>query len=248
MWPLVQLPGTDFTIGTYYLLHLVSWLTFLIVGLAITRSRPEFRRHWWWLFYGLVVCDCFGAHLLAQLVKGLEANFWGGPLLFVAWTGLYVLARRIRAYPFLDAWAIAFSASQMLSKGACVAAGCCFGRPTDSVLGVTLRASHGDPTRRLPLPIFEASIHLLTIVVLGLLFAKGGLKGRLVMLLGAIYATLRGGSEALRATPAPSVMDGPLSITQFLCLLVFVFSVTYLLLGWVDGRRVEAHPGCSAGR
>ncbi|MBX6313114.1 MAG: prolipoprotein diacylglyceryl transferase [Isosphaeraceae bacterium] len=54
---------------------------------------------------------------------------------------------------------IAFSISQAFSKSGYFAAGCCYGRPTDSALGVVFHAL-GDPTRRHPMQLYEASFHL----------------------------------------------------------------------------------------
>lgn len=243
MWPSLTLSGTGFAIANYHLLHVIAWFTFYFVGSWFTRSRLDLRRHWGWLFVGFALCDTVGARAAFRLIWGPdEIGFFAGPLLFAALSGAYVVARKVRAYPFLDAWAIAFSAAHVFEKLACLMAGCCFGRATDSPMGVALRAAQGDPTRWQPLPLYEASLHLVTAVVLGLLYARGRLKGQLVMVLGASYGLWRSVIEIARAGRKSPFLDGPLTITQVICCMVIAFSFTYLLSSRADGRRV-ANPG-----
>jgi len=238
MWPSVHLPATDIVISTYHLLHVVGWFAFLLVGLRLTLAWPELRHHWWWLFIGMALSDTVGAHAFASVIRGGHGGgFWGAPLLIALWTGFYVVARRIRAYPMLDVFAIAFSVSQVFEKLACLAAGCCFGRPTTSVLGVTLLASRDDPTRRLPLPLCESSLHLLTAFGLTMLYTHGLLKGRLVMVLGILFGIWRAIVESARPAPNPSLLNGPITITQMICVLSAVFGATYLILDWAETRR-----------
>ena len=238
MWPSFSLPGTGVATSSYHLLHVVGWFAFYFVGSGLTRSRPDLRRHWVWLAVGLAACDTAGARIAFRLIRGWhEDGFFGAPLLFAAVTGAYVVARKVRASPFLDAWAVAFSAAHVFEKGACLAAGCCYGRPTDSALGVALHAAQGDPTRWHPLPLYEASLHLLTALGLGLLYARGRFRGRLVMLLGATYGFWRSAAELARDGRKAAFLDGPLTYTQVACVLAIAFSLTYLLSSRADGRR-----------
>jgi prolipoprotein diacylglyceryltransferase len=238
MWPSLTLPGTGVTISSYHLFHVIGWFTFYLVGSWLTRSRPDLKPHWGWLFVGFALCDTVGARAAFRLIRGSDENgFFGGPLLFAVLSGAYVVARKVRAYPFLDAWAIAFSAAHVFEKGACLAAGCCFGRPTDLAFGVARHAAPGDPTRWHPLPLYEASLHLLTALGLGLLYARGRFRGRLVMLLGATYGLWRSAAELARDGRKAAFLDGPLTYTQVACVLAIAFSVTYLLSSRADGRR-----------
>ena len=238
MCPYITLPGAGLSIASYHLLHVIGWFTFYFVGAWLTRSRPDLKSHWVWLSVGFGLCDTAGARLVFQMIRGRQAaGFSSAPVLFAALSMAYVVARRVRAYPFLDAWAIAFSAAHVFEKVACLMAGCCYGRPTDSPLGVAAHMVLGDPTRYLPLPLFEASLHLFTALGLGLLFARGQFKGRLVMVLGVTYGTWRLLIEPAREGRPSPFMDGPLTIIQVICLLAIVFSATYLLL-----CRAERHP------
>ncbi len=238
MWPSFTLPGLGVPVSTYHFLHVVAWFAFYFAGTALTRSRADLRRHWIWLAVGLAFCDTVGARLAFGFVRGWHGDgFFGGPLLFALLTAAYVVSRRVHAYPFLDTWAVAFSVSHVFEKGACLAMGCCFGRPTSSILGVALHAAHGDPTRSHPLPLYEASLHLLTAGFLGLLYARGWLKGRLVIILGLTYGGWRSAMELARSGLDSTFLGGPLTITQVACLMAIVFSATYLLSGSAGARR-----------
>ena len=243
MWPWITIPGTNETLPTYHLVHAVGWLTFLIVGLATTRNRPDLKHHWWWLYAFLMASDTVGANLLARFVQGRHQGYWGGPLLFAAVTIAYAAVRRVRASPFLDAWAIAFSAAHVFEKGGCLAAGCCFGRRTDSSWGMALGSSPGGvEIRWIALPLYEASLHGLTTIVLASLYARGRLKGRLILLLGVIYATWRAVVEPFRVVPASNLPGIPISSINAVCFLVLGFSLACLLLGWVVDKRGAIHP------
>ena len=261
MYPEISPPGIDVPISTYYLLNVAAWFAFLAVGLALTRSRPDLRRHWFWLFYGMVLCYSIGASLLFRLTEsGIDSfslrqprdqahcgGFWGGPLLFLGWTAAYFLANRIRADPFLDAFAIAWSVAHVLAKLACFAAGCCFGRPTDGAFAVVLPA-HEIPIPRHPTQLYEAALHGLTAVLLCTLHARGWLKGRLVLLLGVIYCTWQPSVDAAEAGHRPTLLGGPFSASQMICLMALVFSLTALLLDHAHRRvAVSRRAPCPQG-
>jgi prolipoprotein diacylglyceryltransferase len=250
MWPEIYLPGADISFRTYQLLNVAGWVAFPVVGLALTRSRPDLSRYWWWLFLGSVVSYSVGSSAVYRLLndgdggpvwlefrtQAVPGGYYGGALLFLAWTSATILACRIRAYPFLDAFAIAFSASQAFAKAACLAAGCCYGAPWDGPLGLAYCAQ-GDPTPRFPIQAAEAGLHLLTALCLGLLYARGKMKGRLILLLGAAYGAWRLGVEPFRAKHAQPLLGGPLTTKQVAGLLVLAFSLTYLLLDFMASRR-----------
>lgn len=241
MWPSFDLPGTGVSISSYHFLHVISWFVFFFVGSTLTRSRPDLRILWVCLAVGLAVCDTAGARLAARLIRGpRDGGFFAGPLLFVVVTTLFVVARKIRAYPFLDAWAIAFSAAHFFEKFSCLAAGCCYGRPTHSAMGVALRAAQGDPTRFLPLPFYEATLHLTTTLALALFYAKGQFKGRLLLVLGVLYGTWRSMVDPARYGRMTPFLGGPLSIVQVACILVAVFSLTYLLSFHIGRVRAKS--------
>ena len=180
MWEGFTLPGTGTLVPGYDFLHLLACLAFYLSGMALTWKRADLHRHWARLALGLAFCDTVGARLFFRLLHGWTTNgFYAAPLLFALISVLYIVTLKIKFSPLLDAWAVAFSVSHIIEKCACLSAGCCFGRPTTFALGIAIRATEGDPTRYHPLPVYEASFHLATAVILGVLFVKGRLRNYL---------------------------------------------------------------------
>ncbi len=240
MWPSIHLSGTGVTISAYHLFHVVAWFVFYFVGTGLTRSRPDLRRHWLLTAVGLALCDTVGARVAFQIIHGRgSSGFFATPLLFAFLTGAYCIARKVRATPFIDAWAVAFSASHVFEKIACLAAGCCFGRPTQSVFGVAIGAMHGDTTRYLPLPLLEASLHLIMALFLALLYRRGLFQGRLVMLLGVFYGFWRSATDLARGGQKSPFLDGPLSVAQVACVLAMIFSLVYLVTKSGESRHAR---------
>jgi len=230
MWPSFTLPTLGVPVSTYHFLHVVAWFAFYFAGTALTRSRLDLRWHWVWLAIGWGACDTVGARLAFRFVHGWHSTgYFAAPLLVAVFTMIYVIVRRVRAYPLLDAWAVAFSVASIFEKAACLAMGCCFGQPTTTLLGVALDASHGVPTRVHPLPLYEMTLHLLTALGLGWLYARGFCRGRLVIILGLVFGVWRAMAELVRGGRGTSFLDGPFTWTQVACFLAITFSLSYLL-------------------
>ena len=231
MWPRIILPGLGVPISTYHLFHVLGWFTFWWVATRWTRTRPDLGRHWAAMVVGLALCDTIGARLVFQLLHGWHSSgFFAGPLLFALFTAVYVVLTQIRADPFLDVWAIAFSMAHVFEKFACLLTGCCFGRPTATPLGVAIFRSQGNSTRYFPLPFLESMLHLLTFFALVACLRNGWFRGRLVMALGVSYGLWRGGVDSLRSGPRSPFLDGPLTLSQIICLGAIAFGLTYLIV------------------
>ncbi|MBX6313115.1 MAG: hypothetical protein IRY99_09415 [Isosphaeraceae bacterium] len=76
-----------------------------------------------------------------------------------------------------------------------------------------------------------------------LLYARGRLRGRLVMVLGAIYGGWRLLIEPVRAVHPLPFLGGPLTTKQVASLLIVVFCTTYLFLDRLSVRRAERRSG-----
>jgi prolipoprotein diacylglyceryltransferase len=255
----IDLLGSGLSVSTFLLLNICGWIAFHYVGLAMLHEHSELRRPWWCLFLGMVLSSTLGSTVAYRLIRGDQAMGWwdrlrsgsettgyfGGPLLFLMWTAACVAVLRIKAYPFLDVFSIAYSVSRAISKVACFAAGCCYGRPTNCIFGLA-RSRLGDPTLRHPVQLYEASLHLLTALCLGILYARGRLRGRLVIVLGLTYGLGRLLIEPLRGSHPVPFLGGPLTAKQMVSLFVVAFSATYLLLDRVGMSRIPEH-GLAAG-
>ena len=240
MWEGIRLPGTGCLIPGYALLDLAACVVFYLSGMALTWNRVDLHRHWGRLALALAFSDTVGARLFFRLLHGWGTNgFYAAPLIFACASISYISICRIKLSPLLDAWAIAFSVSHVIEKCACLSAGCCFGRPTTSGLGMAILAGEGDPTRYHPLPLYEACAHLVTALVLASFYLRGQLKGRLIILLGLIYGTWRLAVDPARAENNAYILDGTVTVTQIVCSVVVVSAIGCL---WATRSWGTDHP------
>ena len=254
MYPEIRLDQFNLTIRNYYALNLTAWFVFLAIGQILTSDKPGQHWRWWWLFLGMVLSYSVGASYLACLAKGgieelrqlpftgtgSRFGLWGGPLLFLMWTGLSWLCWRIPAYPFLDVFAISWSGSQIFAKTACLAAGCCAGRATKLPWGIVFVARE-ETIHRHPTQLYEMILHALTTVALMILFAKGQFRGRLVLMLACIYGIGSPIVEFFEENRRVASFGGPLSMSQMICLGAVAFGATALTLDF-KARRPTPKP------
>ncbi len=256
MYPEIHFTLVNLNIKLYGAMNLAGLLAFLTIGQFLTRSEPDQRWRWWWLFLGMFLCYSIGANALASVMRGgIEGlrtsllfgtggrfGYWGGPLLFVIWTGLSYLTWRISPYPFLDVFAVAWSAAHIFAKIGCLCCGCCFGRSTELPWGLMLD-SLDDHVPRHPTQLYEITEHTLTATLLLSLFMLGKFRGRLILLLGCCHGIASPVIESFEERSRHPITGDPLSGSQMVCLWAFVFSATVLFL---DIRRKTENPSAAA--
>ena len=117
--------------------------------------------------------------------------------------------------------------AQSLGRIGCFLAGCCYGRPTDSWLGVTFpphsMAPSGVPL--IPTQLFSSAGDLLICIILLLVDKKKHRDGLILYLYLILYSVGRFFIEFFRDDSRGSV--GALSSSQFIALLVLAGAVLY---------------------
>ena len=121
------------------------------------------------------------------------------------------------------------SLAQGFGRIGCFLAGCCYGRPTDSPLGVVFPAGSLAPSGvpLLPTQLFSAAGDFLLAAVLLLLDRRGGKEGHLTVWYLALYGTGRFLLEFLRNDPRVAV--GLLSTSQFISLFIIALALVLAL-------------------
>ncbi len=99
------------------------------------------------------------------------------------------------SYDTSDAFARGGCLMMAVGRLGCMAQHCCFGKPTDSVIGFDL----GDGVPRLPVQAIEASLVFLLFAFLYFCHRRGYFDHRRLFILFAGYGILRFGLEFLRA-------------------------------------------------
>ena len=138
-----------------------------------------------------------------------------------------------------DLWWLFVPLGQAIGRLGCLAAGCCYGKPTDSWLGVYLPNVHGDWMVRYPTQLMSSAANLLIFVGL-LAFERYGahrrgkgqgwpFDGFLFLLYVNLYCFKRFTIEFLRGDYNPVV--GPFSVTHIACFILFFVSSALMLRG-----------------
>ena len=147
--------------------------------------------------------------------------------------GAAYLYCRKRSLPFLR-WADCFVPGVALAQGfgriGCFLAGCCFGKPTDSIFGVVFPAGSAAPAGvpLWPVQLFSAAGDLLLAGTLLLLEKKRRGDGLLTGAYLLLYSVGRFLIEFLRADPRGAV--GILSTSQFIALFAAAAAAVILTL------------------
>jgi len=159
-----------------------------------------------YLIYGVIVIQHFLQS--GELVWVRNSSFIGMLLGGVGMGALYCWKHKISLPRALDRVAPAFALGQAIARWGCLAAGCCYGKPTDSWLGVYLRNVHGEWAVRYPTQIMASAANLL---IFGLLLAvdragqgqRWPFDGLLFWLYVALYSIKRFLLEFLRDDGLP---------------------------------------------
>jgi phosphatidylglycerol---prolipoprotein diacylglyceryl transferase len=239
MWPKL---GPILSYGPIYLFGIV---VHLFLALLWTR-RLGLR---WWP--ALVVNACYilgmivGAKLLFDLQGGLlswanlcsaehwrQGGMWGGPLAFLALAVplAWLVTKDHRAG--VDLVALSLPIPMLIAKVACLCHGCCYGRPTDMPWAVTFPAGDGPAPAGVPVhptQIYEMLVTAATWAVLQYV-NRPKWRGTLLFWFLGVYGLGRAGTEVFRGDIKAGGTVGPLTHSQWLCLVASVASFMILLI------------------
>jgi len=162
-------------------------------------------------------------------------TFTGALLGFVLAVGLYGFAMRawrpksLTIPGYLDIYGLVGSLGHGIGRVGCFLAGCCYGAPTESLLGVTytaqgIMAPRGTPVH--PTQLYEAIGEFALFGVLWWRRKRKRFTGELILLYLAGYGALRFVVEFFRGDPRPEWLG--LSVIQWWC--VALGSLAALLL------------------
>jgi len=177
--------------------------------------------------------------------------FYGGLILAVAVAFWYIRRHRLPFWQTCDVFAPGIALGHAVGRLGCLAAGCCYGRPTSVPWAVTFHdpaaaANVGTPlgVPLHPTQLYESGAEFL---ILGLLLAterKGrAFAGRTFWLYMLLYGISRFVIEFYRGDPRGQVFGG-LSTSQFISVVLVPLSVA--MLAWL-ARQPVATPGAAPG-
>lgn len=139
--------------------------------------------------------------VLLQAV-GQGTVFYGGVIGGLLGMARYAHRFHMPFWRFADAAAVGIPVGHLWGRIGCFLAGCCYGKPTDSFLGVTyptcsMAAPPGVPLH--PVPLYEAGFNLILVIVLLLLLPQSKKPGRVGGLYLLSYGMARPVFDCFRA-------------------------------------------------
>jgi phosphatidylglycerol:prolipoprotein diacylglycerol transferase len=247
MYPILIEAGTLklYSYGLMIALGIVAGMTYLIiegrkvVGLTFDQANSLFL----YVFFAAVI----GGKLFlffedpsgyaadpARLIAGQGFVFYGSFLLTVPTMVWFFRRNKLPAFKMLDVMAVTTCLVHMFGRIGCFLAGCCHGKPTDSVIGVTYTnpLCYAEPlhTPLYPTQLLEAAYIFCVMLFLLFLKARTSFSGQLFLLYLMMYAAGRFALEFLRGDPGRGfIIEGYLSHSQLIALSILAIVLFFYL-------------------
>jgi phosphatidylglycerol:prolipoprotein diacylglycerol transferase len=171
-----------------------------------------------------------------SLLTGRGFVFYGSFLFAIPTMYWFFKRKKLPLFQMLDIMAITTCLVHMFGRIGCFMAGCCYGKPTDSLFGVSFTdpACYADPknTPLHPTQLYEAGYIFLVMLVLWYLRGKKKFYGQLFLLYMILYGAGRFMLEYLRGDIARGfVIEDILSHSQLIALLI-IAAVLMIYYRW----------------
>jgi len=201
--------------------------------LGITKLSNSF-------FYGIFAAGFVGGKLFYYLQDPLlyienpslmSNNFSGGFVFYgsfvviVPYVIWYLKKHDIPVLPMLDIFAVTTTIVHAIGRLGCFAAGCCYGAPTNSSIGLIFPTTHGISVH--PTQLYEAMLLLVIMAILLVVKKYKQFNGQVFFLYLMLYAFGRGILELFRGDDRGFVIENILSHSQFIALCLISASAYF---------------------
>ena len=151
--------------------------------------------------------------------------FYGSFVVIIPFIIWYLKKRNIPVLPMLDIFAVTTTIVHAIGRLGCFSAGCCYGSPTDSYLGMIFPTTNNIAVH--PTQLYE--VFMLTTIMLFLLLVKKNkqFKGQIFLIYLMLYAFGRGVLELFRGDERGFIIDNILSHSQFIALCLISISAYF---------------------
>jgi phosphatidylglycerol---prolipoprotein diacylglyceryl transferase len=172
--------------------------------------------------------------------------YYGGLLLAIASSALYIAKRKLHAWTLADMAAPGIALGQAIGRLGCLSAGCCYGKPTRMPWGITFTSQYAYQNVGVPLniPLHPTQIYESLAVFALFLFlmwrlSRKHLTGQIILEYLALYALIRFCIEFFRDDDRGFVLYGLLSTSQLIAMLALIGSLGFY---WYLLRRQSKVP------
>jgi phosphatidylglycerol:prolipoprotein diacylglycerol transferase len=160
--------------------------------------------------------------------------FLGGPIAVIPFIIWYVRKHKMPVWKTLDVFTPGLVVAHAFGRLGCLAAGCCYGKPTGSSFGIKLysdlvdRSMQGIPLH--PTQIYESVSLFILFGGLLYVFKKKSFDGQVALTYLLTYPIIRSVIEIFRGDIIRGfVIEDVLSTSQFICILIFIGATVTLV-------------------
>lgn len=228
----------SFTIHGYGLMIGLGVVAALIMGDYRAKKQGLNPDHIYGMTFLTVILGFLAAKILFIITQW--QSFIQNPLSFISGSGFVVYGgiiggaltiygfckwKKIDLFSYLDLMIPSVALAQAFGRGGCFLAGCCYGRATDSCIGVTFINSLYAPNgvKLLPTQLIMAGGDLIIMAILLIYASKKPLRGRVSALYLILYSVGRFMVEFLRNDDRGFI--GVLSTSQFIAVFILILGI-----------------------
>jgi phosphatidylglycerol---prolipoprotein diacylglyceryl transferase len=255
---LFKIPGLDITVATYGLLLAIAFILALwfTARLAERDGLPKNRVYDLGLY--ILAAGLIGSKALMVITEWSEFRgdwrrvlsfdllrsggvYYGGFLIGLLMGVILMRAWRLPWRKTADAFAPSVALAHSIGRLGCFSAGCCWGKPTTSWIGVKFTEKAHELTgvpvdvALIPTQLIEAIINLGIFGFLLWLWKRRRFDGQVLFAYMMIYSVARFTIEFWRDDPRGSVLW--LSTSQFISVVMFLVGAIFMFYHW---RRASA--------
>lgn len=176
----------------------------ILAALFLATARSKKRNLDEDIVYGILIFGVLFGYLASKTTFVLVEfdSFIKNPLMFLSQSGfvvmggllggfaaawIYCIIKKVKFIDYLDLCAPSIAIAQCIGRIGCFMAGCCYGRETDSWIGIAFKNSQFAPNgvKLIPTQLISSGLDLLNMIVLLLVASKTKKRG----LVGALYIT-----------------------------------------------------------
>ena len=285
MFPeLFKIPYLNFTLNTYGLLLAFSFIAGLYVMARLAERDGLDRNRVYDLGLWVLAASLIGSKLLMVLTEWNYYRdrpgqiltldffrsggvFYGGVIAAVLASVVVMRRYQLPWWKTADVFAPGIAIGQAIGRLGCFSAGCCWGKPTTSAIGVhfteqghditgvpTIVNHLADPIQRElwsqklgglisplslhPTQLYEAAATALIFAVLLFLRRKRAFEGQIILVYAALYSVARFVIEFWRDDPRGQLLG--LSTSQLIAVIVLVGSIALYVRRLKQNRGAEA--------
>lgn len=190
------------------------------------------------LLYCIVEMDAFLNEPM-RILFGSGFVLYGGVIAGIFAAMVYSKHKRIAFFQYFDLAVPSLAIAQGFGRIGCFLAGCCYGRETDSAIGIVFHNSSIAPNgvKLIPTQLFSSAGDFLIAIVLLLYARKDRKTGRIGALYLILYSAGRFIMEFFRNDYRGSI--GILSTSQFISLIVLATGIIMIFMKELPSANKE---------